>query len=67
MNNLLAHAGHTVSSTDLDHCMPILIAAVIVIFLLSAVIAYMIAKWQPKSFTAAKKSSTATKKKTTKK
>jgi uncharacterized protein (DUF2062 family) len=70
MNNLLARAdtSATLGTNITDHLLPIVVAAVIVIFLLSAVIAYMVAKWQPKSFTETKKSAkAAAKKKTTKK
>lgn len=52
-----AHAGHdhsTGAASGLDHCMPIIIGAGIVILLLTLVIVYLITQWQPKPRTAAR-------------
>lgn len=70
MNSLLAYLGDTGSmsiSSAIDSFAPIIISAVIVMFLLAAVIGYLLANWQPKSFTEGKKATKSTKKKSTKK
>lgn len=70
MNNFLAYADTTDSTSIsglINHSMPVIVSAVIVIFLLAAVIGYLLANWQPKSFTEGKKTVKSAKKKTTKK
>lgn len=51
MLNTFAHPGHDHSSEllALDHCMPIIIGAGIIIAILVAVIIYLMTTWQPKS------------------
>jgi hypothetical protein len=47
-----AHAGQTHdmgSMTTLDHCMPIMIGAGIVIAMLVAIIIFLLVTWQPKT------------------
>ena len=55
MFTTFAHAGHVHSMQDMtmaqsiDHCLPIIICAGIIIVILLAVIAYLLTTWQPKS------------------
>jgi hypothetical protein len=53
MLNTLAHLGHdhTEELLTLDHCMPIIISAGIVIAILAGVIVYLLSTWQPKKRT----------------
>ena len=58
MFTILSHAGHSHDAGDsmsftnaIDHCMPILIGAAIIVAILLAVIVYFLVKWQPKSKT----------------
>lgn len=68
LTTLFSHAGHvhTADSMDMattiDHCMPIILGAGIVIVLLVAVIVYLLAMWQPKTAVASKRKSTPKKK-----
>lgn len=64
MFNTLAHAGHAHATMDnmntIDHCMPIIIGAGVVVLILGGVIAYFLMNWQPKKTT--KKATKKTKK-----
>ncbi|MNH58593.1 hypothetical protein D3C85_1007550 [compost metagenome] len=63
-NTILAHLGHShdMNSMDgtgagsIDHCMPIIVGAGIIITLLIGVIVYILSTWQPKSRTRSIKS-----------
>lgn len=47
-----AHAGHSHdmnSMTMLDHCMPIIIGAGIIILMLVSIIVFLLVTWQPKT------------------
>ncbi len=62
MLTILAHAEHTraITSTEtvsaIDHCMPVIIGASIIIAILAAAIVYFLLAWQPKKATPAAKS-----------
>jgi hypothetical protein len=45
-----AHLGHdhTADTLTIDHCMPIIIGAVLIIAALVGVIIYLLTAWQPK-------------------
>lgn len=58
MFHLLAHAGHSHdmnSMNAIDHCMPILVTAGLVILVLLGVIVYFLSEWQPKKPSSKKK------------
>ncbi|QQG50534.1 MAG: hypothetical protein HZB75_03290 [Candidatus Saccharibacteria bacterium] len=55
MLTIFAHAGHSHSMNDFDHCLPVMIGAGIVIVVLVAVIVYFLIAWQPKAKTKNKK------------
>jgi hypothetical protein len=55
MLTIFAHAGHSHSMNDFDHCLPAIIGAGIVIVVLVAVIVYFLIAWQPKAKTKNKK------------
>lgn len=61
MFSTFAHAGHVhdmksmTLGESIDHCMPIIIGAGIIIVILLGVIAYLLATWQPKPTPTAKK------------
>lgn len=66
MFTLFAHAGHAHTSEDmtmLDHCLPIIIGAGIIVAILAGIIAYLLAKWEPKKPAAPAKKTAAKKKK----
>lgn len=54
MFNLFAHAGHShavdlpESMSIIDHCLPVVIGAGIIIAILAATIVYFLVRWQPK-------------------
>lgn len=55
-----AHAGHSHADSTMsgiDHCMPIIIGAGVIILLLTLVIVYLITQWQPKPRTTIKPAS----------
>lgn len=68
ITSLFSHAGHahTAESMDMattiDHCMPIILGAGIVIVLLVAVIVYLLAMWQPKTAATPKRKGASKKK-----
>ena len=55
MLTTFAHAGHTHTDysagamTGIDHCVPIIIGASLIIAVLSGVIIYLLAMWRPKT------------------
>jgi hypothetical protein len=49
-------------ATTIDHCMPIILGAGIVIVLLVAVIVYLLAMWQPKTAATPKRKGASKKK-----
>ena len=56
MLTTFAHLGHDHASDTLtiDHCMPIIIGAVIIIAALIGVIVFLLTAWQPKKRLASK-------------
>ena len=54
MLNLFAHSGHSHdiqmmnTMSSLDHCMPIIIGAGIIIAILLGILVFMLTMWQPK-------------------
>lgn len=61
MFTIFAHAGHSHdinSMIGIDHCMPIIVGAGIIITILAVTVTYLLAAWQPK-----KSKSTSKKKK----
>ena len=50
MLNTLAHLGHnhTSEALTLDHCLPVIISAGIIIAALAGIIVYLLSNWQPK-------------------
>jgi len=67
MFNLFAHTGSLEGMVAIDQIQAVLAGLVLIILGLLGIIIYLVNTWQPKSFTAAKKSTVAAKKKTTKK
>lgn len=49
MLTTFAHAGHSHTMNDFDHCLPIMICAAVLVLILVAIIGYLLITWQPKA------------------